>query len=213
MEQRIPMPLRLGYYLVRPDVRCSRRPAVPYRGVDRLPYLPTFEEQEALRASGRAPLAALWDRYWDAKDARTLFADRRLADKLRGAFLDEGLAFDLIYAEVARLPADIDRHPRAAPWRRLMDNVAQYMRPVQDAMPERPTDLRPLGHDLSTPAPNFHSAIFQPGLERSQPRLLDALNAVGLFGDMQRASSYMAAANAEIPRALPFCVIAVWDAT
>lgn len=212
MQQRISMPLRLGFYLVRPDVWNSQWPEVPYRGIDRLPYLPTCEEQDALRGSGQAKLADLWDTYWDATDSRTLFANRLRVEEMRREFLNEGVTFDIVYAEVIRLPTDFLSHPYGTQWVRLMNNVIPYMQPVQDVISKLPERLNIVGFDLSTPAPDFHSAIFQPGLQRFEPRLPKLLNAAGLFGDVDSAVSIMAVANAEIPRPLPFCVIKVWNA-
>ena len=73
------VPLRLGFWLERVGVTCLKWPSVPYRGIDRPPYLPSLEEEDELRSTGRRRLADLWDHYWDAEDSGELNINLRLA--------------------------------------------------------------------------------------------------------------------------------------
>src|SRR6266576_2398026 len=80
-------PIRLGFFLERGSAACSAWPEVAYRGIDRLPHLPTPEEQERLLSSGSSELAQLWDVYWEASINGKINVDGRLAKELQRRFL------------------------------------------------------------------------------------------------------------------------------
>jgi hypothetical protein len=66
-----------------------------------------------------------------------------------------------------------------------------------------------MGLDVSLPMPDFHSALFQPGLIRHDA-LTASLNEAGLLGDVEVAAEVMGEANATGYGLSVFAVIGVW---
>jgi hypothetical protein len=66
-----------------------------------------------------------------------------------------------------------------------------------------------IGLDVSFPIPDFHSALFQPGLIRHDA-LTASLNEAGLIGDIEVAAEVMGEANATGYGLSVFAVIEVW---
>src|SRR5438552_14660724 len=126
----IPIPFRLGFFLQRTGVSCASWPDVPYRGIDRLWFLPTFEEQDELRAAGRNHLADLWDRYWDAEDSHELMVNLQLAQDLQREFFQEGVKLDLAYAEIAMIPDDLAEYPHGKLWSEILAKDLSHWRPI-----------------------------------------------------------------------------------
>ncbi len=209
----VDLPVRLGYFLEREGVAAAAFPAVRYRGIDRLPYLPTDEELQALRRAGRERLVALWERYLHAEDEGTPYTDRALALDFRRAFRREGVELEVVYGEVTAVPENLETYPGGTPWARTLLSALQGMHNRNAHFARRPQGLDFLGYDISHPVPTFHSAIYQPGLHRVQPDLPRYLNRHGLFGDLATALRFLHAANAMDYGALPFCVLQVWSVT
>ena len=204
-------PFRLGFFLERTGVACFKWPSAPYRGIDRPPNLPTPEEEDELRSSGRSALADLWDRYWDATDSRQLNTNLPLAQDLQREFRIEGIELEVVYSEIVMIPDNLDDYPHGNLWLEQLDFVLQHWRHVHNLSAARPENLDFLGFDLSHPVPSFHSAIFQPGLHKTHPRLPDHLNQVGLFEDVDTALRFLRAANEMDYGGLPFCVLGIWE--
>ena len=204
-------PISLGLFLQRTGVTCSKWPGRPYRGIDRLPYVPSPLELEDLRSSGSNEWADIWDAYWDAWESSSLRVDLRLIQKVRRDFLRYNLEFEIVFGEIAAVPKNLQAFPHGSLWEReLQVALARIRRTTQEPV-SRPPQARFLGFDLSHPVPSFHSAIFQPGLHSVHPRLPDQLNMDGLFDDLNTALRFLDAANQMDYGVLPFCVIGIWE--
>jgi hypothetical protein len=203
-------PVPLGFYLERVDERTSTWTDIHYRGIDRLPYFLTPEEENDLTREGRTRLLELWEDLaaveYEPKEA---FNRSRLA-RLRDGFENEGVRFDLVYAEIVLVPNDLARYKRGALWKReLRNSLEQWISQVPSDTPSH-EDFALLGYDISHPFPTFHSAINQPGLGDREPSLRNMLNRNGLLDEMSPAADLMAEANELDYGPLPFCVISVW---
>lgn len=202
--------IRLGFFLERVGVNLLEANR-PYRGMDRLPYLPTLEEEESLHDLGRHRLLELWDQYCDVRDSGELNVNRNVAWRLQRKFLVEGITLETVYGEITRIPDNLDQYPHGALWLENLVDVLSHWRNIQDILPERPENVLFLGFDVSHPVPDFHSAIFQPGLSRIYPRLSEHLNRDGLFDESSEALSAVELANSLDYGGLPFCMIGVWQ--
>ena len=209
MPSDAPTPFRLGFFLERVAVTCFKWPSVPYRGIDRIPYLPTPEEKDELRSSGRGALADLWDRYWDAVDSRELNTNLPLAQDLQREFRNEGIELEIVYAEIVMIPDNLHEYPGGMDWAELLTQSLKNIRPVHERLTGRPENLHFLGFDVAQLFETFLSAIFQPGLHETQPRLPDHLNRAGLFDDIDTASKFLRAANEMGYGPLPYCVLGI----
>ncbi len=205
------LPLRLGFWLERVGVTCLKWPSVPYRGIDRPPYLPSLEEEDELRSTGRRRLADLWDHYWDAEDSGELNINLRLAQDVQREFFNEGIEFEVVYGEIVTIPQNLYQYPHGTLWTEFLLEQLPRIRRIHQNFAARPQGIRWLGYDISHPIDSFHSAIFQPGLHETCPGLPDDLNRAGLFDDLNAASRYLHAANEMDYGPLPFCVLGIWE--
>jgi hypothetical protein len=182
-----------------------------YRGIDRLPHLPTFEEQDELRFSGRKRLADLWDRYWEAKDSGELRVNLLLAQSLCLAFSKEGIRLEVVYGELLLIPTNLANYPRGRLWAEELLRILQQEQPIHSKFEDRPKNLCLLGLDISQLFESFHSVIVQPGLDRTCPHLSQHLNSHGLFDDLDTAAEFLHEANKMDYGPLPFCVLGIWE--
>lgn len=201
------LPLRLGFVLERTSVPFPYRPGIFYRGVDRLPFDPTPEEEEELNRSGGARLVSLWHRYGDTLFTGELHRDQQLAVTLQREFAEEGSEFEVIYAEVIDVPGPPDTmlcdEGPSGTWDRL--------RRHHEAAAPRPGGALLLGYDVSYPLPSFHSVLLQPGLrEKPDAPPLD-VNDAGLLAHVDYLKAILKAANAMDSSWRPFCGIAVYS--
>jgi hypothetical protein len=95
----------LGYWLADPHVAIAADGQRGYGGLDRRLNLPGPGEDARLESQGRGALVTLRDRYWDLEDAGAFRRDATLAIDLPTAFHEEGIAVDLVLAELVELPA------------------------------------------------------------------------------------------------------------
>jgi len=199
-------PLRLGFFLERTEVMFPFLPGTFYRGVDRLPFEPTPEEDEQLRNSGKKRLLSLWQRYADLYFTGELHASLQLAGGLRSEFADEGVDFEVVYAEVVLIPPLDTEGLRFE----MSEEILPRLRKLHEQVTSRPVGSRMLGFDLSYPLPGFHSALFQPGL-RDLPEAphLD-VNSAGLLSDIAQVEELLPLANAMTSSWRPFCGIGVY---
>ncbi len=202
--------IRLGFFLERSSVTCSRWPEVAYRGIDRLPYLPIPEEQERLLSSGRSELAQLWDIYWEASIDGKINVDGRLATELQRRFLAWGITLEVIYGEIVVIPSNLDKYPHGALWSENLNSALVHRHDSHDSLGSRPGNIDFLGFDISHPVPTFHSAISQPGLNDNCPNLPEHLNKNGLFDTLEEALPFLSEANSLDYGLLPFCILGVW---
>lgn len=205
----ITAPLRLGYFLLRRGVRLSSWPDVPYRGIDRLPFVPSPEEEQILQATGHSDLVQLWVSYWDALESGELRARLPVARRFQQAFLRQGYRFELVYAQILEIPSHLERYPHGELWLRDMELAAGHLVRVHEQITHAARNLDVLGIDISHPTITFHSAIFQPGLHRRVPDLPRYLNERGLFPDIVAARPFVSEANAMDYGAFPFCSIKI----
>lgn len=204
-------PVRLGFFLESHGVTCFNWPTIPYRGIDRLPHIPSPEEDDGLRSAGRGGLVDLWERYWNASDGEELRLNLSLAQELQQMFLGQRVELDIVYSEIAFIPGDLEAYPRGSLWLDNLTFVLSQIQGVHNRLLKRPDNLQLLGFDISLPVPSFHSAIYQPGLHRRHARLPDYLNRFGLFADLNTALRFLSMANEMDYGALPFCILGIWE--
>jgi hypothetical protein len=205
----IPTPLQLGHFLQRRGVRLSVWPDVQYRGIDRLPYVPSLEEEQILQATGQGELVQLWTSYWDALESGELSASLAIAQCFQHAFRTHGYDFELVYAQILEIPAHLDDYPHGRLWLRDLELAADHLIRVHEQIDRSLSNLALLGVDISHPTIMFHSAIFQPGLNRRVPDLPGYLNDHGLFPNFENARPLIDDANAMDYGAFPFCGIEI----
>lgn len=196
----------LGFFLERLGVSLLPRPSVPYRGIDRLPFVP-----DAVETQGRtSEVGALWDRYHREEYEGTLFANLTLARELASAFTEFGVEVEVIYAEVHAIPADFTTIGRDKVTISDIQKTLERVEVLRSRLESVPANPKLLGYDLSYPLPTFHSAIYQPGLHESHPELIDHLNGEGLFENLSALSPYLEIAN-DMPHSwVPFCALAIY---
>ena len=203
------LPIRMGFYLERARVTCFCWPDKPYRGIDRFPFLPSFEEQDEWMATGREKLSDLWDRYWDAKEDGETQASLELALRLQREFFAENIELEVVYSEIVMIPENLERYPQGEYWAERFASILPIFEQTHERLKQRPDNLRFLGFDVTTLHSIFHSVIYQPGLHETCPDLPNYLNDAGLFADLDTASRFLNAAN-EMDYA-PFLVVSVWE--
>jgi len=197
-------PIRLGFFLQLIGVAFPFRPGIFYRGVDRLPFPPTPEEEEELSSSGRARLLSLWEEYGDLSFTGELHGDEQLARRLRTAFADEGIDLEMVYAEVALVGTRQAEEHFAE-----IEPVITRLRKLHERVESLPAGIQELGYDVSYPLPRFHSVLFQPGLpEDPQTPDLD-LNSAGLLSTVRQVEDILPIANSMDSSWRPFCGILV----
>lgn len=81
----LPLPFKLGYFVVRRGVTSTVSSDMPYRGVQRLPFLEDYEGANAARNDESAPVWQAWDRYFTAVETMVLNSDQRVALQVRDA--------------------------------------------------------------------------------------------------------------------------------
>ena len=204
-------PIPLGFYLARRHVSCSMWPQVTYRGVDRLLHLPSPDEVDHWRSTGKRELADLWDRYDEAQENGTLNVDYVLADRLLLDFQSHQFEVELIYVELSVIPKGLEEYPHGVLWAEELERALAYIQKVGRPLKERPQEAHSLGYDLAHPIRSFHSAIFQPGLHKTCPLLPQMLNKYGLFFDLATAMTVLDQANALDYGGLPFCILEVFS--
>jgi hypothetical protein len=201
--------IHLGFFLERTSVSCFAWPEMAYRGIDRLPYLPTQEEQEQMLSSGKSDLAKLWDRYWEANIDGVINVDGKLARVLQQEFLEWGITFEVIYGEIVVIPS-LDKYPHRALWSENLESALLHQQDTHQRIRSRPDNIEFLGFDISHPVPTFHSAILQPGLNNMCPHLPQQLNSNGLFNTLEEALLVLEKANSLDYGLLPFCILGIW---
>lgn len=203
LVESYPEPLRLGFFLARQGVTCTTWPELAYRGVDRLPYLPTLEEMRQLRVA-RPRLAEAWDAYWEAKDSKQLNVDPSVVREVKDMFVLAGWPkLEIVFAEIARF-AEQERS------RSYYASVLEPWIPLHRRLSAAPQASRLLGYDLSYPVPSFHSAIYQPAIPNG-PDLRTSLNDAGLVSELGAATRLLRLLNELTQRGPPFVAIAVWE--
>jgi hypothetical protein len=202
----VDLPIRLGFFLERTDVMFPFLPWTSYRGVDRLPFIPTPEEEDELKGSKKARLLFLWQRYSDLTYTGELHASQDAPRSLRGAFADEGIDFEVVYAEVAQMPPF---EPEGA-GQETSGPLLRRLRALHQQVASRPVGVQLLGYDVSHPLPSFHSFLFQPGL-REEPEAPDLdINSAGLLDTIQQVEQILPVANSMASSLRPFCGIGVY---
>jgi hypothetical protein len=196
------MPLRLGYMLARADVRLPWLAGHLYRGIDRLPFVPDPLTNTA------DPVTSVWNQYLDAWEAAQLARDLTIARRTARRLKDVGASVEVLFAEVAILPSDATR-PASGPIDAQRQRSVDWLKARCAGIPVPDPDFSMIGLDVSSPIPDFHSAIFQPGIMR-QDSLAASLNEAGLVGDIDVAAQVMGEANASGYGLGLFAVIGVW---
>lgn len=163
--------VRIGYLLVRDDVELPARPGQQYRGIDRLPFVPS-------------PIAAhpAWRAYFDADDSGALAGDLSTAQRIRDQLRAVDTSTEVIYAQAFPLGTvpDVTASPEVA------DQQSRSLRRISERSavvgPPDPVFV-PIGFDVSIPLPDFHSALFQPCIIEGD----HSLNGDGLLDDRDDA--------------------------
>ena len=189
---------------------CWAWPSVLYRGVDREPFPPTPEEEDAMRSAGNASLVDLWERYTDLEYSQEFQRNLPVAIRTRIDFLRQGIDVELVYCQIEYIPSDLDAYPHGDEWSRSLTMSLDFRRSNHHLIEGPPIDSEFLGFDVAHPVPSFHSAIFQPGLHRTAPHLRHHLNADGLFSDLKTVKDFVLLANEMDYGIQPFCALGVW---
>ncbi len=200
--------IQIGLYLMRNGVTLSGSRLGPYRGVDRMPQTPSPFALASASPSGRPGWDRLWLDYWAAEDAGSLHADLLVARSFQEQFGAHGIDLELVYITLAALPDD--RWLTDEIWKsNLAEAVARYQT-GSHIRAEAPVGAQHLGFDIAWPVPSFHSAIYEPGLDKVSPNFVGELNAHGLFGDIDQAVAKLDEALSLRYSPTPFCVLGVY---
>jgi hypothetical protein len=188
--------------LARTDVRLPWLSGRLYRGIDRLPFVPDPLTNTA------EPAASVWNQYLDAWEDGLLPRDLKIARRAGRQLQGVGAPVEALFAEVAILPSEA-RSPMPGSVDAQRRPSLDWLRTRCAGIPGPDRDLSMIGLDVSVPLPDFHSAIFQPGLVRKDS-LVASLNEAVLIGDIEVAAEVMGEANASGYGLSLFAVIGVW---
>ncbi len=209
----IETPLRLGYFLLEQGVTLYSWPSVPYRGIDRLPDVPSPLEHQNLTAAGHGDLVQLWVSFWDEFEPGEIHTSLASSLHFQQAFRRHGYDFELIFAKLLEIPPRIEEYPHGQLWLEDLDLAADRLVRIHERIGHDPTNVMVLGVDISHPTVEFHSAIFQPGFHRRVPDLPRYLNDYGLLPSIEVARPLVDEANAMDYGAFPFCAIEISHVT
>ncbi len=199
------LPIRLGFFLERTAVMFPFLPGTFYRGIDRLPFLPTPEEEEELKGSRKARLLSLWERYSDLTFTGELHASQKTSKSLCSSFGDEGIDLEVVYAEVALMPSSSDEAANGG-----ASQLLRSLRALHEHVTSRPVGSQMLGYDISYPAPDFHSFLFQPGLREEPEAPQYDINGFGLLSTVEQVEQILPVVNAMPSSWTPFCGIGIY---
>lgn len=204
------LPLRLGFFLAETGLSTHAWRDVDYCGVDRHPRFPASNESPGSLEMIAEEARDVWEAYVEASDSEELNTELACARYFQREIQNLGVEAEIIYVEVLAVPKDITAHELSHEWmQRLTEDFSQWA-VVHEKLTRRPTRLQKLGIDVSYPVPSFHSAIYQPGLEKTVPNLPDYLNEFGLVDELDTALALAERANQLESPWRPFCAIGVW---
>jgi hypothetical protein len=194
----------LGFVLARRGVELPWLPGAQYRGIDRLPFVPDFVTQAQPKAVEDA-----WQRYLSAWEDGLLCRDIRLAKQARDQLNELGADIEVVFVEavVPEIPeqsgpteADVSQRSRSLEW----------LKARASGIGAPPPEFTHLGIDVSSPIPDFHSAIFQPGPVPHDADLVVNLNEHGLLFDASYAERLADDANKTGYLLGLFALISIW---
>jgi len=187
MRSNMGLPTRIGYVIVRPGASLPLPRGRLYRGIDRPLSVPDPTLPQTASA-GR-----VWARYLNADEGGLVAADLDLARSLATQLAQVGEPTEVIYAEVTVPPPSTLGESKAD--RQRADSLA-WLASRCAKVPAPSEEFEPIGFDVATPLPTFHSALYQPGLVRKDARFVANLNQSGLVDDIGYAAELMHVANA-----------------
>lgn len=203
--------IRLGFFLVRPDVRCCSWPSIPYRGIDRLVWVPEPKVDFEVLSEQERHIEMVWDAYFEARDTGDLHADLNLALHFREQFSSIGTPSEVIHAEVVSIPPNPQPEKDNDLWLGALATLQAFRLSRYERAPEPSEQWSLLGFDVCHPIETFHSVIVQPGLERLVPDLGQRLNRNGLLDTLESSLLVARLANRMEFSWRPFCAIAIRD--
>jgi len=212
------LPLRGGFYLEATGQSLCAWPEVPYRG-DNRQYFGLPEDPDAYLhyvADGEpqnGSLIALWVRWRDSQWSGEVLSDLDFARSLSRQFTVFAHDNEIIYAEVAEIPGDLDRKDGLhgpETWLDVFEMHFGRMLGAHERIAQRPSSMSLLGYDVSHPQIGHHSAIMNPGLDKFAPNLPARLNENGLAPNIEVAREIMELANDTIGHR-PYCVLGIWE--
>ncbi len=201
------LPLRLGFFLELRNVTFQDMPG-HYRGVDRLWFTPELDDDGTI-PNVSDELREIWERYFDANFQSGSYLDLAVAQGLASALAQHGVHLEVICVEILGAPGSVKDYAGE----KRIRQFAGYEAKVHDSVSKVINHMEFLGYDVSLPFPSFHSAIFQPGLDKASISLSATLNDNGLIGDAEVAALVCGQANLMDYGPRPFCVLGVWGMT
>jgi hypothetical protein len=204
MVQPFSVPLPMGYCLERCGVTCAAWPEVPYRGIDRLPFFGVEPDGNEWQ---KREIARLDEAYDDAEESGAHRCDPVFVERLRSGYCWNGLQLETVWAELTAMPVRWRYHDPKT-WEGTLDWAVRTLLERKRRLGARPEGMQCLGYDIASPYETFHSAIFQPGLDKIHKDLPRFLNPDGLFSELDVALRFLDEAN--LMGYGPFCVIQVW---
>jgi hypothetical protein len=178
---------RLGFVVARLDVTLPWLPLRWYRGIDRVPQAPLY-------AGIPTNVASFWTRYLDAWDDGSLSCDLDVAREAKDNLDKAAHPVEILFAEATVVPSSAATQ--------ISQGAAQYRSELfkwlefwSARVPVAPSEFVVLGYDVSTPIPDYHSALLRPGGAAQPSDLLDRLNEHGLVTDPGDATELAHAAN------------------
>lgn len=177
---------RLGFVIARADAALPWLPEQRYRGLDRLPFVPFLHEVPPDEAT-------IWTAYLNAQDS-PLAGDLHEAQRIRDALETVGTRTEVIYAE-AMVVAPTTSPGLSGSLAMQHDRNLAWLDARSSSVPAAPPGFDKLGYDVCSPIPDYHSAIFQPGLIPKDAALAGQLNDAGLIRTEDAALGFMRTAN------------------
>jgi hypothetical protein len=197
------MPPRLGFVLVRGDVELPWLARRQYRGIDRLPFVPNPLQLEDNH------LRNAWNEYLDTWENGRLGQHLSIAEQIRRQLDEVGESTEIIYADIAVAPRR-QSFELPDPLSRERERSLAWLITRSAEVEPSPREFVPIGFDISTPIPSFHSVLVQPGLVRQDSDLAVRLNDFGLIAeDTEYAAELMNVANGSGYLLSTFCVIRI----
>jgi hypothetical protein len=176
---------------------------MPYRGANRLPFIP----RPLTPGDGTVTWPEPWPAYFEADDSGELHRHRHVAEDLVEQFRGAGIDLEVAYLRLAFVPR-IEDLPEAEALNKQWSKSLTWLEGLVGAVPPVPGDFRSLGYDLAMPIPSFTSKIFY-GLPRWRPDIQPSLNEFGLLDSVERALDFLGDANAH-HHAVPDCILSVF---
>lgn len=174
-----------------------------YWGIDRLPSVPNVLDL-------RGPEERVWDQYLKSLEDGSLARDLSVAQDIQTKLGQIGRETEILFVSIESEPDFEDRAdpPEVSEIRRSSEEWLIARTVVVQAPPR---EFVAIGLDVSTPVPDFHSVILEPGPISHDEEFERHLNDMGLVDeeDLSYANALMARANESGYLLGMFCVLGI----